>query len=382
MSAPLDPSAFEAHLDEALRLAAAGRFRVEPNPTVGAVVLDREGRMAGSGAHLAFGGPHAEAAALDDACARGAGERIRGGTIVVSLEPCSHVAKKTPPCAPKIVAAGLTRVVAGAADENPATSGGAARVFAAAGIEYGIVPADSPAGGRCRAAIARYTRHFPLDRPWVVAKWAMSVDGRTADSGRGSRWISGEASRGVVHALRESADAVVVGVGTVLADDPDLTSHRPGARRGTRVVFDSHLRIPLTARLVATARETPTILFCRNDVDAARRGAMEAAGAAVIPVDAGIDGRIEVTAAFRALRGLGVRRALLEAGGTLQAACLRASIVDQVTAFVAPVLIGGSGPSPFQADGWPIGSAPRLEEVRVTSSGPDALIEGYWPAGR
>jgi len=357
---------------EALWVAKQGRFRVEPNPWVGAIVLDRDGKEVGRGFHEWWGGPHAEANAL-----RKAGNAARGGTLVVTLEPCAHDAKKTPPCVPAIVASGVARVVVGCEDPNSSTAGRAAAAFAAAGIEYEV----GTLRDECRTAIARYARHLGLDRPWIVAKWATSLDGRTADRVGASRWISGDPSRRLVHELRAVADAVVVGAGTVAADDPSLTTLSPSPRRAMRVVFDSTLRMPTSAKVVATAREYPTLIVAAHGADDARRVALETAGAQVVEVPPGADGRVDVVEAFRELHRRGVRRALLEAGGTLTAACFRAGVVDQVATFVAPVVLGGGGPTPFAGDGWPIADAPRLEEVRVTPVGNDALIEGYWPRG-
>jgi len=367
----IDDSDIERWMFQALLVAQVGRFRVDPNPCVGAIVLDRDGREAGRGAHTRWGGAHAEVRALAKA-----GARARGGTLVVTLEPCAHEEKKTPPCAPAVVAAGIARVLVGCGDPNSATSGRAAAAFARAGVAYEVGILHD----RCRAAIVRYERHLRIDRPWVVAKWAASLDGRAADAAGASRWISGDPSRRLVHELRAVADAVVVGSGTVAADDPSLTSHALSPRRALRVVLDSTLRTSTTSKVVATARDTPTLLVAVRGADASRRIALESAGAQVVEVAAGVDGRVDVAEALRELHRRGVRRALLEAGGTLQAACLRAGVVDQVAAFVAPVVLGGGGPTPFSGEGWPIASAPRLEEVRVTQIGPDALIEGYWPA--
>ncbi len=363
---------------DALELAAQGRFRVEPNPTVGAVVLDERGNVVGRGWHPAVGDLHAERYALSEAK-----RRARGGTLIVTLEPCAHTAKRTPPCVPAAVKAGVARVIAGCEDPNPATAGRAAAAFAESGIEYRVGVLRE----QCRTAIRAYVRHLGADRPWVVSKWATSLDGRIADSWGASRWISKSESRAVVALLRADSDAVVVGRETVARDDPSLRIVPDGATRISpdrgggplRVVFDSRLRTPMTVRLVATAREVPTLFIAACGADASRREALESAGAHVAEVAACADGRVDVVEAFRELHRRGVRRALLESGGTLTAACLRAGVVDQVAAFVAPVVIGGGGPTPFTGDGWPIAAAPRLEEVRVTPVGPDALIEGYWP---
>jgi len=361
--------AIERSMKEALDLAARGRFRVEPNPTVGAIVLAADGSVAGRGFHARWGGPHAEAAALTEA-----GTRARGGTLIVTLEPCANEGKKTPACAPAVIAAGIARVVAGCEDPNPATAGRAASAFAAAGVRYetGVLR------GECVRAISRYERHLRLDRPWIVAKWAMSMDGRIADAAGAARWISGERSREIVHELRGAADAVIVGRGTVDADDPSLTSRVPGGRHPLRVVVDSMISVDPSANVVAGARETPTLVICSDGADAARRARLEDLGVVVAMLASDGPGRVSVDAVVKELARRGVRRALLESGGRLTASFLRAALVDQAAVFVAPMLLG-AGPSPGHGAAWPIADAPRLLESRVTACGEDALVEGYWP---
>lgn len=374
MSAAAAPGV-SAWMAEAAASAREGRFRVEPNPMVGATVLDAGGRPVGRGFHARFGGPHAEVVALEMA-----GERARGGTLVVTLEPCAHARKKTPPCVPRVIAAGVARVVAGAPDPNPMTAGVAAEAFASAGIAFEVLPAGTATADVCRALAARHARHLGSSAPWVVAKWAASLDGRIADARGASRWISSERSRAVVADLRAAADAVVVGVETVLADDPRLVCGGEGVRPGLRVVLDSRLRTPATARVAASASETPTLVVTTSAGDALRRRELETLGVEIEQVPIGADGRVDVRAAFEMLHRRGVRRALVEAGGRLTAACLRAGLVRQCAVFVAPVVIGGAGPTPFEGEGWPLAAAPRLEESRVTAVDGDALLEGYWPA--
>jgi diaminohydroxyphosphoribosylaminopyrimidine deaminase/5-amino-6-(5-phosphoribosylamino)uracil reductase len=359
----------ERFMKEALDLAARGRFRVEPNPCVGAIVLAADGSVAGRGFHGRWGGPHAEAEALTEA-----GVRARGGTLIVTLEPCANEGKKTPPCAPRVVGAGVARVVAGCEDANPATFGRAANAFAAAGIRYetGVLRDE------CVRAISRYERHLALDRPWIAAKWAMSMDGRIADAAGAARWISGERSREIVHELRGAADAVIVGRGTVDADDPSLTSRVPGGRDPLRVVVDSMLSVDPAAKVVATARETATLVICSDRADAVRRTRLESLGVVVAAVASDGPGRVSVDGVVRELARRGVRRALLESGGRLTGSFLRAGLVDQAAVFVAPMLLG-AGPSPGHGAAWPIAEAPRLLESRVSAVGDDALIEGYWP---
>ncbi len=360
----------------ALELAELGRLRVEPNPPVGAIVLSAAGDVVGRGHHVAYGEAHAEPVALADAS-----EEARGGTLVVTLEPCAHTAKKTPPCLPEVLASGVQRVVIGSSDPNPATRGLAAPELEAAGIEVvtGVLREE------CDALIARYAAFAGCGVPWTIAKWAMSADGRIADARGAARWVSGPESRRLVHSIRAHVDAIVVGRGTVARDDPELTprdvARPPGRNPALRVVLDSHLRVPTTVRVITTAREVPTVVFCTPEAHAARTGIIEDQGAEVVPVAADETDRVDLDAAFRVLHERGVRRVLLESGGTLTASMLRAGLVHQVMTFVAPVVVGGErAPTPFGAAGWEMTDAPRLEESRVTAVGNDALLEGYWPA--
>ena len=226
----------------AIELARRGEGLVEPNPQVGAVVLDAHGAVVGAGWHERFGGPHAEVMAIASA-----GAAARGGTLVVTLEPCCHHGK-TPPCTDAIIAAGVSRVVIGVEDPFPQVSGGGVAALRRAGIdvETGVL-------AEAAARLSAPFRRLVVDgRPWVIAKWAMSLDGRIAAAGGDSRWISGEASRALVHTLRGRVDAIMVGIGTALADDPLLTARPPGPRTALRVVVDSRARLPTESRLVRT----------------------------------------------------------------------------------------------------------------------------------
>ncbi len=361
-------------LDHAARLAESGRFRVEPNPLVGAVVLDAGGAVAGEGRHECYGGPHAEVAAL-----AAAGARARGGTLLVTLEPCTHEAKKTAPCAPAVIASGVARVIAGACDPNPATRGRAAALFARQAIAYEVV-AHAPSA----ELLAPHERALASDVPWTIAKWASSLDGCLADASGASRWISGAASRDVVHELRARVEAVVVGSRTAAADDPELTARGVApalARPALRVVVDSRLSLPPSGRLATTARETPVVVIGSTPLaDEARRRALEAAGVEVVLVAGQPDGRVDLREAWRALRVRGVRRMLLESGGVLGGAAASAGLIDQVLACVAPMVLGGSAaPRVLGGEGFALAAAPRLERTRVLRVGDDVHVEGYWP---
>ncbi len=350
-------------LRRAMALGPKGRHRVEPNPMVGCV-LARGDAVVGEGWHAAYGGPHAEVVAL-----AAAGADARGATAYVSLEPCSRMAK-TPPCAGALADAGVERVVFAAAD--PTEDGGGSRRLRERGIAV-EGPVLEEEGARL---LAPFLRALDRPRPWVALKWAMTLDGRIAEAeGRGGG-ITGEPARVLVHRLRAHADAVAVGVGTVLADDCRLTARLDDLDRPqpTRVVFDSTLRTPPTARLFADVSRAPVLLVAARG-EGHRRRALQAAGAKVL-VAPGHDGRVDLAVALAALRERGVGRLLVEGGARLNGALLDAGLVDQVSAFVAPRILGAAGaPGPVAGHGTLAGAA-RLTDVVWRSVGEDLLLEG------
>ncbi len=370
---PCDRSPWDRHMAEAVAGIPRRQFRVLPNPPVVALVI-RDGEVVGAGEHGRYGGDHAEAAAL-----RSAAGRTRGATLVVTLEPCAHRGKKTPPCTQAILAAGIARVVYAAPDVNPLTSGLGPDLLREAGVEVvaGI------RGAEARAAIRRYEDHLREDLPWTVSKWAMTLDGKISDVGRGPVRISGEAASSLVHDVRGSVDAVAVGVGTVLADDPLLVSREASPpRRAVRVVLDTRLRTPPASRVVRTAREHGTWIACGEGAPAESEGLLEAHGCRVLRVPE-VEGRVDLVALFRVLRREGLRRILLEGGETVHAAAFAAGVSRQVMAFVAPSLLGGQrAPTPVGGAGLAVDGLPwRLEEARVEALGEDALLEGFVPVG-
>ena len=316
----------------ALELARRGRFGASPNPMVGAVVLDARGEPAGEGWHARYGGPHAEVAALETA-----GPRARGGTLFVTLEPCAHHGK-TPPCTTAILDAAIARVVVAMEDPNPVAGGGLHRLR-----EAGVEVTVGVAGDEARRLNRRWLRLVRERRPWVTAKAAVSLDGRIATRTGESRWITGEAARRRGLELREEHDAILVGVGTVLADDPRLTRRlglNPGGR-WLRVVLDTALRTPLEARVV---REDPgsTLLVHTTAAPRENRSRLEAAGVRLLEVPAGEGGRPEPAALLAALASEPVAALLVEGGGTVHGAFVDAGLVDELHLFVAPLLIGGA----------------------------------------
>jgi diaminohydroxyphosphoribosylaminopyrimidine deaminase/5-amino-6-(5-phosphoribosylamino)uracil reductase len=361
-----------ARLRRAIALAAKGRFRVEPNPVVGCVI-DAGGKTVGEAWHDGYGGPHAEARALALA-----GPAARGATAYVSLEPCGRTGKKTPPCVDALLAAGVARVVYASADATPGEQGrGAERLRAAGVVVEGPVLPDEGA-----PLLARYERARGRDRPWVVLKWAMSLDGRIAPAAGKGGVLSGERALVEAHEARGRSDAVAVGVGTVLADDPLLTCRLAGGPpdgrpQPLRVVFDSTLRTPPGSRLVLDARNGRVLLACAR-AEEGRRRALEAAGAEVLEAP-GPDGRVDLVAALRALRARGVARLLVEGGSRVHGALLALGLADQVTAVVSPIVLGGESVVP-PAVGTGVArveDATRLEDATWRKVGEDLVLQGY-----
>ncbi|HEU4631831.1 MAG TPA: bifunctional diaminohydroxyphosphoribosylaminopyrimidine deaminase/5-amino-6-(5-phosphoribosylamino)uracil reductase RibD [Gemmatimonadaceae bacterium] len=332
-----------AYMRRALALARRGWGRTAPNPMVGAVVV-RDGRIVGEGWHAEYGGPHAEVVAL-----AAAGELARGATLYVTLEPCAHHGK-TPPCTDAILRNGIARVIVAARDPNPAAAGGLARL-AAAGVrvEAGVEEAAA------RELDPPFFFRFRADRPWVTLKLALSVDGAIADHTRRPGWLTSPASRRQVHRLRAAADAVAVGIGTALADDPALTVRGVRAPRvpPRRVVFDREARLPLTSRLVRTAHDVPTLVLAARD-DTARASALRAAGVEVLAA-------ATLDEAMRALAVRDVRSLLVEGGAALAGALLDRRLVDRLVIFQAPLLLGaGALPAFATAPARTVREARRL----------------------
>lgn len=352
----------------ALAEAERGRGAVEPNPMVGAVVV-RDHRIAGVGHHARFGGPHAEVVAL----AR-AGETARGATLYVTLEPCCHIGK-TPPCVEAIVQAGIARVVAAMPDPFPKVAGGGFAKLREAGliVEIGLE------GDAARRLNAPYLKRLITGFPYVTAKWAMTLDGKTATTTGDSRWISGPRSRALVHELRGWVDAVAVGIGTALADDPQLTARPPGPRQAVRLVLDSSARLPMTSQLARTAREVPVWVAVNDRAPADRRTALAALGCEVLSFP-GLDS-IPVLPLLAELGRRGQTNLLLEGGGGVLGAFFNAGQVDAVEVFIAPSLEGGMHSfTPVRGQGVVLMSAAaHLERHEVRLIGGDVHLRGTFP---
>ena len=331
-----DKAADIAHMRAALSLARRGLGETAPNPSVGCVIV-KGGQVIGRG-HTAPGGrPHAEVAALAMA-----GDAASGATAYITLEPCSFTGK-TGPCTEALISAGISRAVIGATDPNTRVNGAGIARLRAAGIEI----TDKILEKECLAVISGFRMAMTQHRPLIRLKIASTLDGKIATSTKQSQWLTCESSRHAAHAMRGRHDAVMVGVGTVLSDDPELTCRIEGFRTAplVRIVIDSHLRTPLMSKLVRTASgENPVWFLHRDGADPDRKRALEGAGARLFELPSSPAG-IDLAAGLAALAHAGLTRVLAEGGGTLAAGLLRANFVDRLAWFHAPAICG--------ADGWP-----------------------------
>ena len=317
----------QAYLRRALELAERGRGRVSPNPLVGAVVV-RDGETIGEGFHAELGGLHAERAALADCRERG--EDPAGATMYVTLEPCAHQGRQ-PPCVEAILEAGIGRVVIASEDPSEKAAGRGPGILRDGGVEVELASgAEATAARRLNQP---FRKHARTGLPLVVLKMAMSLDGQTTTTPGDSPWISGPESRDLVHRWRAESDAIAVGIGTALADDPLLTAREEGARQPLRVIFDSQARLPLGSQLLKTLDQAPVLVIAAPGTPSDRTSALQAAGAEVLPA----------TGIEPALRELGARNItslFLEGGKTLATSFLSADLIDESRTFIAPMLLG------------------------------------------
>lgn len=357
---------------EALQLAGRAEGKTSPNPLVGAIVLDSDGKVAGRGWHRKAGEPHAETLALGEA-----GDRARGGGLIVTLEPCSHQGR-TPPCAPLVAEAGVSLVIAAVPDPNPQVSGNGFAHLRAHGVivEIGVLAEE---------AARQNEPHFhwwKRSRPLVVLKAAASLDGKIATRSGQSRWITGEAARNAGHRWRNKADAVLVGVETVLADDPLLTARPDGAlgKPLVRVVLDSALRTPPNARVLTSGQGNSTIVAAADAAPPAREKALRESGAEIIRMEADPQGRVSLAPLLRTLGERGVRHILVEGGGRVHGSFIREDLADRLLYFVAPLVMGDArAPGAISGLDEPtLQSLPRLSNVTHEVIGDDVLIQGYF----
>lgn len=359
----------ERHMRRALELAARGLGRTSPNPAVGAVVV-REGLVVGEGYHRQAGTPHAEVHAL-----RRAGEQARGADLYVTLEPCSHHGR-TPPCVDAILASGVRRVVVATQDPNPRVCGrGIARLRdAGLQVEVGLLEREA---ARLNEFFFTYVTR---QRPFVALKTAMTLDGKIATGSGDSRWITGVPARQRVHRLRDVYDAILVGAGTVIKDDPLLNTRldEPGTRDPVRVILDSWLDIPAESRVVTTARRQRTIVVCARGADASRAQRLARAGVEVLELEAE-EGLVPPARIMEALAARELTSVLVEGGAQVNAGLLEAGLVDKVFWFIAPRIFGGErAPSPVGGSGVQRAcEAVALREVEIERIGEDLLVTGY-----
>ncbi|MBV9416243.1 MAG: bifunctional diaminohydroxyphosphoribosylaminopyrimidine deaminase/5-amino-6-(5-phosphoribosylamino)uracil reductase RibD [Solirubrobacterales bacterium] len=356
------------HLARAIKLAEGGRGRVSPNPLVGAVI-GRYEEILGEGFHRVLGGPHAEVEAIS-----AAGERdLAGATLYVSLEPCCHQGK-TPPCTDAIRAAGIERVVVASDDPSEHASGRGLGILRDEGIE--VVIADGELASRARLLNQPFRKRARTGRPWVLFKSAMTLDGKVATRGGDSKWISGESSRRLAHQWRAQCDAVAVGIGTALADDPQLTARIEGVtRQPRRVVFDSLGRLPLTSKLVRDARQVPLTVVVSRAAPRAATDALATHGADVV-VATGENETARVRSALDQLGSDGIGSLLLEGGPRLAGAFLDAGEVDELRLFLAPMVLGGrTARDPLEGEGVDaIADAARALTLECVRVGGDLLV--------
>jgi diaminohydroxyphosphoribosylaminopyrimidine deaminase/5-amino-6-(5-phosphoribosylamino)uracil reductase len=354
------------HMERALELAERGRGYVEPNPMVGCIVA-RGAEVLAEGWHRRFGGPHAEVEALQMA-----GSRARGATLYVTLEPCCHYGK-TPPCTQAILAAGIRRVVVALQDPFPAVAGKGLQELRQAGVEVLCGVLEEQAA----ELLAAYRKRLSRGRPWVLAKWAMTLDGKVATTAGKSRWISSEPARQVVHRLRGLVDAVVVGIGTVLADDPLLTARPPGPRVPVRIVLDGAARLPLDSQLVRTAREVPVLVVVGPQASSEAIASLEQAGCEVLRINAA-DRVDRVHALLEELGRRQMTNLLVEGGPTVLGSFFGAQEVDEVHVFVAAKIFGGqAAPSAVAGAGVCLPEqAWQLAKPQMLPMEPDVYICG------
>ena len=379
----------EKFMRRAIELARRGAGRTAPNPMVGAVVV-RDGRIAGKGWHKRCGGLHAEREAF-----AAMKEPAAGATLYVTLEPCCHHGK-TPPCTDAIIENGISRVVVGSRDPNPLVSGGGVRILR----EHGIEVVEDFLREECDELNPEFFHYITTGLPYVVLKFAMTLDGKIASRTGASKWITGEEARAHVHSLRGHYSAILAGIGTVLADDPMLNCRIEGAHQPLRVIADSNLRIPLESNIVKTAKEYPTLIAAAVE-NPEKQKALEAAGAEVIYLPTDTDNissgnfceektsstyieknslkfnRVDPGALIRELGRRGCSGVLVEGGSEIHEAVLRTSYVSHIMAYIAPLLMGGrEAQSPIEGFGFENpDAAAKLTNRRITYFGEDILLE-------
>lgn len=352
-------------MDLALRNAQAMKGQTDPNPLVGAVIVN-DNRIVGVGAHLKAGEPHAEIHAI-----RMAGEKAQGGTIYVTLEPCSHVGR-TGPCAVAIVEAGIKKVVIATLDPNPIVSGNGVKILEEAGIEV-LVGIHEKTSQKMNEV---FNKFIVKNQPFVTLKAGITLDGKIASSSMDSKWITSEGARYDVHQLRNEHMAILVGVNTVIADNPELTTRIPNGRHPIRIILDSTLKMPLD-RKVVTDNLADTWIFTSKNVDLEKKVMLEAAGISIFPTN-GLK-HVDPTEVVQILGEKGISSLLIEGGGTINASFLEAKLIDKVVIYIAPKLIGGQlAPTFLGGTGIDqMDDAVELRDTDIIKMGKDFKFVGY-----
>jgi len=356
----------EHWMKRALLLARKGKGRTSPNPLVGAVLVKR-GKVVGEGYHAKAGEAHAEIVALQKA-----GKKARGSTLYVNLEPCTHYGK-TPPCAPAVIHAGVRRVVVGMVDPNPLVKGKGISTLKKAGVDVHCGTLEK----ECKTLNEAFCKYILRKEPFVILKAAATLDGRTATRNGESKWISNEASRRLVHRLRSEVDAVVVGVGTVLKDDPLLTARIRGGRDPVRIILDSHLRIPEDARVIGLS-SSRTLIATTPLAPKKKVERLEKTGARVLFIESR-KGRVDLRAFLSRMGEMGMMSLLVEGGSRVNGAFLDEGLVDKLLLFLSPRVMGDPlALGIFQGRGVDrLDDSASVKDVRVRRIGEDILVEGY-----
>lgn len=359
----------DVYMRRALELAAGGQGHVSPNPLVGCVIV-KEGHIVAEGFHQSFGTPHAEVHALHHA-----GTLARDATLFVNLEPCCHTGK-TPPCVEAVIDAGIKRVVIAMRDPNPLVAGGGLARLREAGVSVRL----DVCGAEAQLLNESFIKHVVTRTPFVTLKCAITLDGKIATGTGASRWITGPQARAQVHELRHAADAIAVGIGTVLQDDPLLTTRLPNQDgvNPLRVIVDSQLRLPLTAKVVKVSPDCQTLVATTDNACKANLQQLKKRGVEIVCLPSYDGGRVDLAALWRHLGDRGIANLLVEGGATLSASLLTHRLVDKVQFFIAPKIVGGDGLSaigPCAVE--EMGQAIQLYRTTSQPCDGDYLIQGY-----
>lgn len=357
----------EICMQRALELAAKAKGKTSPNPMVGAVIV-KGFRIIAEGYHKKAGTPHAEIVAL-----RKAGVKAKGATLFVTLEPCCHTNKRTPPCTKAIIKSGIKKVIVATTDPNPKVSGRGIRELRRAGIEteIGIL------GPEAQSLNETFNKFITKKEPFVMLKIAQSLDGKIATAKGESKWITGKTARRHVHQLRNNLDAVLVGIGTVMKDNPSLDCRLRGGRNPYRVIVDSSLRIQLKSKVLGYS-DSKTIIATTKKASARKIKQLSARGVTVLVIRSKA-GRVDLKALMKALGRLNITGIMIEGGSSIASSAIYAGIVDRVMFFVAPRIIGGTDSIPSIGGKSPslLGNAIKLKDMKATAMGDDILIEGH-----